>query len=88
MALGAQRSDVLRLVLRSTVTSVGSGIVVGALFSLALNRVITHWAQESPITLVVLLLVSVLLAAVAAMACLFPAYHASTIEPMKALRHE
>jgi putative ABC transport system permease protein len=88
MALGAQRSDVLRLVLRSTVASVGSGIVVGALFSLALNRVITHWAQESPITLVVLLLVSVLLAAVAAMACLFPAYHASTIEPMKALRHE
>jgi len=88
MALGAQRSDVLRMVLHSTTASVGSGLVVGVILSLVLNRVITHWAQGSPITIAVLFLVSALLAAVAAMACLFPAHHASTIDPMQALRYE
>ncbi len=88
MALGAQRSDVLKMVFRSTAASVGSGIVAGAVLSLALNRVITSWAQGNSLTTWVLLLVSVLLAVVAAMACLFPARHASSIDPMKALRYE
>jgi predicted permease len=88
MALGAQRGDVLRIVLHSTAASVGSGIIAGVILSVVLNRVITHWAQGSPITSAVLILVSALLAAVAAMACLFPAHHASTIDPMKALRYE
>ena len=88
MALGAQRGDVLRIVLRSTATSVGGGLVVGVILSLALNRIITSWAQGSPITVTVLLLVSAVLAGVAAVACLFPAHHASTIDPMKALRYE
>ena len=88
MALGAQRGDVLRIVLHSTAASVGSGILAGVILSVALNRIITHWAQGSPITSPVLFLVSAILAAVAAMACLFPAHHASTIDPMKALRYE
>jgi putative ABC transport system permease protein len=88
MALGAQRSDVLKMVFRSTAASVGGGIVAGAVLSLALNRVITSWAQGNSLTTWVLLLVSALLAAVAAMACLFPARHASSIDPMKALRYE
>ena len=88
MALGAQRSDVLRIVLHSTTASVGTGLVVGVILSLALNRVVTHWAQGSPITFAVLLLVSAILAGVAALACLLPAHHASTIDPMKALRYE
>jgi len=88
MALGAQRAHVLGMVLHSTTTSVGSGIVAGGVLSMALNRVITHWAQGSPITLAVLLLGSIVLAGVAALACLFPAHHASTIDPMKALRYE
>ena len=88
MALGAQRGDVLRMVFRSTAASVGGGIVAGVVLSLALNRVITSWAQGNSLTTWVLLLVSALLAVVAAMACLFPARHASSIDPMKALRYE
>jgi ABC-type antimicrobial peptide transport system permease subunit len=88
MALGAQRSDVLRMVVQSTTASVGMGLVVGVVLSVALNRMITQWAQGSPITVSVLVLVSVVLAGVAAMACLLPAHHASTIDPMKALRYE
>jgi len=74
--------------LHSTTTSVGTGLAVGVILSLALNRVVTHWAQGSPITFAVLLLVSAILAGVAALACLLPAHHASTIDPMKALRYE
>jgi ABC-type antimicrobial peptide transport system permease subunit len=88
MALGAQSSDVLRMVVQSTTASVGMGLVVGVVLSVALNRMIIQWAQDSPITVSVLVVVSVVLAGVAAMACLLPARHASTIDPMKALRYE
>ena len=88
MALGARRADVLQMVLLSTTVSVGSGILAGIIFSLALSRVIEHWAQGNSIHLAVLLGVTGLMAGVAAMACLLPAHRASTVDPMKALRYE
>ena len=88
MALGAQRGDVLQMVLLSTTFSVGSGLLAGVVLSLALNRLIEHWAQGNSIHLAVLLGVTVLLVGVAAMACLLPAHRASTVDPMKALRYE
>jgi predicted permease len=88
MALGAQRGDVLGMVFRSTVVSVGSGILAGIVLSLAMKRVIAQWAQGSSINLAVLLGVTVLLTAVAAMACVLPARRASNIDPMQALRYE
>ena len=88
MALGAQRSDVLRMLFRSTSVSVGGGIVAGSLLSLAMKRVIMQWAQGSSISLAVLLGVTVLLAVVGAMACVLPARRASSIDPMQALRYE
>ena len=88
MALGAQRGDVLQMVLFSTTFSVGSGLLAGIVLSLALNRVIEHWAQGNSIHSTVLLGVTLLLVAVAAMACLLPAHRASTVDPMKALRYE
>ena len=74
MALGAQRGDVLQMVLVSTTFSVGSGILAGVVLSLALNRAIEHWVQGNSIDLAVLLGVTVLLLGVAAMACLLPAH--------------
>ena len=88
MALGAQRSDVLGMVFRSTTASVGSGIVAGALASVALNRIITHWAQGTAINIPILIAVSLLMIGVAAAACSFPARYASAIDPMQALRYE
>jgi predicted permease len=88
MALGARRSDVLQMVLLSTTFSVGSGILAGVALSLALKRMIVHWAQGNSIHLAVLLGVTMLLVGVAAMACLLPAHRASTVDPMKALRYE
>ena len=88
MALGAQRSDVLRMVLLSTTFSVGSGMLGGVVLSLVMGRVVSHWVQGNAINVAVLVGVTVLLAAVAAMACLLPAHRASTVDPMKALRYE
>jgi ABC-type antimicrobial peptide transport system permease subunit len=88
MALGAQRSDVVRMVFLSTLFSVGSGIVAGVVLSLAMKRVVSQWAQGSAISIAVLLGVTALLAAVAAVACVLPAHRASTVDPMQALRYE
>jgi len=86
MALGAQRYDIVRLVLRSVATTVGIGIVVGLGFSIGLNRVISHWVQSSSRDPLTLLIVAVLLAFIALLACLWPARRAATLDPMKALR--
>ncbi len=88
MALGAQRDDVLRMVLLSTTFSVGSGMLGGVVLSLVMGRVVAHWVQGNAINVAVLSGVTLLLAAVAAMACLLPAHRASTVDPMKALRYE
>jgi predicted permease len=88
MALGAQRSDVLRMVLLSTTFSVSSGIAGGVVLSVVMGRVVSHWVQSNAVNVVVLMGVTVLMAAVAAMACLLPAHRASTVDPMKALRYE
>ncbi len=88
MALGAQRGHVLRIVMLSTAFSVGSGILAGVVLALAFNRVITQWVQGDSIHPAVLVGVTFLLVAVAAMACLLPAHRASTVDPMKALRYE
>jgi len=88
IALGAQRADVLRIVMLSTAFSIGSGILAGVVLALAFNRVITQWAQGSSIHAAVLLGVTLLMAGVAATACLLPARRASAVDPMQALRYE
>ena len=47
MALGAQRLDIIRLVLRSVAATVGVGIVVGLAVSIGLNKIVSHWVQSS-----------------------------------------
>jgi len=88
IALGAQRAHVLRIVFSSTVVSVGSGILVGMLLTLALSRVLTHWAQGSSRDPLVLLAVTFLLSLVAIIACSAPARRAVKVDPMTALRYE
>ncbi len=88
MALGAQRFDIIRLVLRSVAGTVGIGIVVGLVASIALNKIVSHWVQSSsrdPLTLVA---VAVILVMIALLACIWPPRRAATLDPMKALRTE
>jgi putative ABC transport system permease protein len=88
IALGAQRAHVLRIVFSSTVVSVGGGIVVGMLLTLALSRVLSQWAQGSSRDPLVLLAVTFLLSLVAVIACSAPARRAVKVDPMTALRYE
>jgi ABC-type antimicrobial peptide transport system permease subunit len=87
MALGAEQAEVLRLVLRQGMTLVGIGIAVGLVISLlvgrALSRMLFGISAADPISLAG---ASVILIAVAALACYFPARSASQVDPMVALR--
>ena len=88
MALGAGRAHVLRLVFASTSLSVGSGLVSGVALSWALKSVLARWAEGSSMDAAIVLAVVVLLMAAATVACVLPAYRASAIDPVAALRYE
>ena len=88
MALGAQRTHVLHIVFASTIASVGGGVAGGLVLSLALNKVLSHWAEGSSRDPLMLMGVTALLAVVAAIACAIPARRASQVDPMTALRYE
>ncbi|RXH55670.1 ABC transporter permease [Granulicella sibirica] len=87
LALGAQRTHVLQIVFASTTVSVGTGLAAGVALTLALNKLLSHWAEGSSHDPLILLLVTVVLCTVAAIACALPASRASLIDPVEALRH-
>jgi predicted permease len=88
MALGAPRASIVRLVLASTGITLGFGVVLGLLLSVALNRVLSSWSggnSRDPLTLITS---ATILVFVAVAACLVPAWRAATIDPMRALHTE
>ncbi|MGP8187653.1 MAG: ABC transporter permease [Terracidiphilus sp.] len=89
MALGAQRGQVLAGVLADGLRPALLGLACGLMVSLATVRLIRSMLFETrPLDPAVFALVSVGLIAVAAVACIAPAWRASRIEPMQALRME
>jgi putative ABC transport system permease protein len=86
MALGAQKSDVLRLVVRQGMTLAAIGVVVGLVGALGLTRVISNLlfgvGASDPTTFI---LISLLLIAVAFVACYLPARRAAKLDPVIAL---
>jgi predicted permease len=89
MALGAQRSDVLLLVLKKAALLVALGLVSGLAASWFATRTINAFlfgvGQHDPITI---LSVCALLAVCGLLAALIPARRAASIDPMQALRTE
>jgi putative ABC transport system permease protein len=93
MALGAQRGDVQRLVLRQTLVLVAAGLGVGTIAAIALARslsaaIIGMLYGVSPQDIVDFMGGAGLLAAVALLAAFLPARRASRTDPMIALRYE
>jgi putative ABC transport system permease protein len=88
MALGARSRDVVRMVLSGTSWNVGAGLLAGVLLCLAFDKLASQWVTESSRDPLILGGVTVLLLAVAVIACLAPARRAASIDPMDALRHE
>jgi putative ABC transport system permease protein len=88
IALGAQRGHLLRIVVRSALVSVGIGVAAGLALTLALNKVIEHWATESSRDPLLPLAATFVLAVVALGACALPAKRAAEVDPMTAIRYE
>ncbi len=89
MALGAGRSDVLRHILREGMILAMAGIVLGLVGAFGLTRFLESLLYGIPPTdTLVYATISVLLGAVAFLACRVPAGRATRVDPMVALRHE
>ncbi len=89
MALGAQARDMRRMVIRQGMAPALIGVVIGLAAALALGRIIESMLFETdasdPATITA---VSLMLVAVALLACLVPARRAAKVDPMTALRCE
>ncbi len=88
IALGAQRSDILRMVYRQGLRIVGIGLGVGLGASLAAAHLMRSFIVVSATDPATYLGVSVVLVAIALLACYIPARRAMRVDPMQALRSE
>jgi putative ABC transport system permease protein len=89
MAMGAQKMDVLRMVLTHGLTLTVIGLAIGLAASLASGHVLSSLLYEIGTTdLLTIVGASLLLGAVALVACYIPASRAAKVDPMAALRCE
>jgi predicted permease len=87
MALGASQSSVLAMVLRQGLLPVGAGLAIGIAASLALARVLQSYLyQTTPADPLALAAVALTFLVAGTLACLGPAWRATTTDPMLALR--
>ena len=89
MALGASRSDVLKLVVRNGMKPIVLGVVIGLSAAFALSRLVASLVfgvrPTDPLTFAT---VALLLVSVGILANILPAYRATRIEPVSTLREE
>src|SRR3954453_1397795 len=89
LALGARLSDVLRMIVIEGMKPTLLGVTIGAVGALALARVMSSLVYGvKPTDPITFLAVTFLLAVVALLATIVPAYRAAKVDPMVALRYE
>lgn len=89
IALGAQVSDVLKMILGEGMAVIGIGLVIGLAAAFALVRLLRSFlfgvGEKDPFTFVA---ITLLLLFVALLACYIPARRATKVDPLEALRYE
>ena len=89
MALGAQRSDVLKMTIGQGLKLVGAGVAIGLVAAMIVTRVMTSLlfgiSATDPLTFVS---IGAMLLAVSLLASYIPALRATRVDPMIALRYQ
>ncbi|MBV8630294.1 MAG: FtsX-like permease family protein [Silvibacterium sp.] len=89
MALGATREGVARMILRQGGILIGVGLAIGLVLAIAVGQLVKIFLYNvRPVDIETYFGVAFLLLIVGSIASLIPAYTASTLEPMDALREE
>jgi ABC-type antimicrobial peptide transport system permease subunit len=89
LALGAEARDVFRLVVRDGMLLVGIGVTIGLMGGLAGARSLASFLYGVPTSdLPIFAAMTIILAAVALVACVIPARRAMRVNPIAALRYE
>lgn len=89
MAIGASKASVLRMILSGALGLSAIGVALGMAGALALAQTLSSFLYEtSPLDPLIYIAVAALLVMVTAAACLVPAYRATKVDPMTALRYE
>jgi putative ABC transport system permease protein len=89
MAIGADKSDVVKLFMREGLLLVLAGIAIGLAGAFALTRLMASLLfGVSPTDTATFALVSIALLVVALLACYIPARRATKVDPLVALRYE
>jgi ABC-type antimicrobial peptide transport system permease subunit len=89
MALGADRRDVVRMVLRGAFSQIGIGLALGIPAAIGAGKLMTgQLFGVKPWDPVMLTAATILLGVAALLASLIPARRAASVEPMVALRSE
>jgi ABC-type antimicrobial peptide transport system permease subunit len=89
MALGAQKRDLLHLILRQGMTISFMGVVIGVVVALGVTRFMSNLLYGvKPSDPMTFFAVSLVFTVVALLACYLPARRATKVDPMIALRYE
>jgi predicted permease len=88
MALGARGSDIVRMVMKSSLATVAAGLCLGLLTSIALSKLLAHWTEDSVRDPMLLIAIVLIVLSATSFASLLPAWRAMRVDPAVALRHE